>query len=119
MSSKEESKIRQHIDGTLDLDKNWYNVFNWGNEKLLHYRDFFKNKNKITDWDIRVNTIHSVKGAEADNVVIMMDITKHVDTNIQYNPDSEHRVFYVGVTRAKKKVYIVNSTSRYEYKIGE
>ncbi len=52
---------------------------------------------------------------KADNVIMMMDMTKSTFANLQKNPDSEHRVFYVGATRAKKRLYIMYSGSRVSY----
>ena len=37
----------------------------------------------------------------------------------QVNKDTEHRLFFVGVTRAKNKLYIMNQDSEYQYNIGE
>ena len=93
----------------------WYESFNWPVEKINYIRDLIERKVKISEPKISIGTIHSVKGAEADNVVILLDVTKSVHENIQRQPDAEHRVFYVGCTRAKKNLYIVNSNSRYAY----
>lgn len=65
---------------------------------------------------IRVNTIHTVKGAEAENVVILSDITQRIEENMFENPDDEHRVFYVAATRASKRLFLVTNTlSKYSY----
>lgn len=53
---------------------------------------------------VRVGTIHSVKGQEADNVMIRAASTKKCSDS---DPDEERRVAYVGVTRARKKLVIV------------
>ena len=49
---------------------------------------------------IRVSTIHKAKGGEADNVALLLDSTKACTE--QWDQDPEYRVFYVGMTRAKK-----------------
>lgn len=59
---------------------------------------------------IRVGTIHSVKGAEADNVVLLTTIGKRVEQGME-NPDQadeEHRIAYVAVTRTRRNLYVVN-----------
>ena len=59
---------------------------------------------------IRVGTIHSVKGAEADNVVFLTTIGARVEQGME-NPDQadeEHRIAYVAVTRARRNLYVVN-----------
>jgi DNA helicase-2/ATP-dependent DNA helicase PcrA len=54
-----------------------------------------------------VSTIHGVKGGEADHVVVFTDLAKRSYAEYTKNPDDEIRVFYVGVTRAKKHLHIV------------
>ena len=34
------------------------------------------------------------------------------------DPDPEHRTFFVGITRAKEKLFIVNQDYEYQYNIG-
>lgn len=63
--------------------------------------------NKLDDaTNIEVNTIHSSKGREADNVVVLPDMTSTSYYSYNKDPDNEHRVFYVACTRAKKTLYI-------------
>jgi superfamily I DNA/RNA helicase len=60
---------------------------------------------------IRVGTIHSVKGMEADNVALLTTVAKRVEQGRDDCPaqhDEECRVAYVGVTRARRNLYIVN-----------
>lgn len=54
-----------------------------------------------------VSTIHGVKGGEADQVVLFTDLAKKSYNAYSSNPDDETRVFYVGITRAKKHLHIV------------
>jgi DNA helicase-2/ATP-dependent DNA helicase PcrA len=63
---------------------------------------------------VRIGTVHSVKGAEADNVVLMSDISERVTYGARIDPDSEHRVQYVGVTRAFNALHVIlPQTSRH------
>jgi len=55
---------------------------------------------------IRISTIHGVKGMEADNVVILPDLSYLTEREYRQDPDNEHRVFYVAATRARKCLYI-------------
>ena len=64
---------------------------------------------------INISTIHAVKGGEADNVVIRTDITKASMLQMNMDEDIEHRIFYVAVTRAKKNVYVMLPTQKYNY----
>lgn len=54
---------------------------------------------------VLVSTIHASKGMEADHVILMNGMAERVWRNVDEN---EHRVWYVGVTRAKHKLDIVN-----------
>ena len=62
---------------------------------------------------ITVSTIHGAKGGEADNVILMTDLTAAADNERQIEPDNLNRVFYVGVTRTRKKLYIVEPENTY------
>ena len=44
---------------------------------------------------IKISTIHSMKGGECDNVVVIPDLSPAAYNAYNENPDSEHRVFYV------------------------
>lgn len=66
---------------------------------------------------IRVSTIHSVKGGEADNVVICSDMAPRSYAEMESDPDSEHRVWYVAVTRARERLIIIQPKTNYHYKI--
>jgi superfamily I DNA/RNA helicase len=59
---------------------------------------------------VRVGTIHSVKGAEADNVAILTTTSKRVEQGDedQNQHDEECRIAYVAVTRAKRNLYVIN-----------
>jgi DNA helicase-2/ATP-dependent DNA helicase PcrA len=57
---------------------------------------------------ITISTIHGSKGGEADNVILFTDISTAADKARSLDPDDMHRVFYVGVTRARENLYIVD-----------
>jgi superfamily I DNA/RNA helicase len=58
---------------------------------------------------IRISTIHAAKGGEADNVVLLTDMSQRTYRGYQADPDDEQRVFYVGMTRAKKRLTVIDS----------
>jgi DNA helicase II / ATP-dependent DNA helicase PcrA len=62
---------------------------------------------------IRISTIHGAKGGEADNVLLFTDIGRRAYESMAIDSDSETRVFYVGVTRAKHSLYIVEPATKY------
>ena len=66
---------------------------------------------------VNISTIHGVKGGEADNVVLLPDMAWRTYRDYQQEPDDEHRVFYVAVTRARHALYIAAPGSRWAYDI--
>lgn len=56
---------------------------------------------------IKVSTIHGAKGGEATNVVLFTDMSLKTYNGMLINYDDEVRVFYVGITRAKENLFIV------------
>ena len=59
---------------------------------------------------IRISTIHKAKGGEADNVALLLDSTKACVESL--DQDSEVRTFYVGATRAKQSLHLIESTTK-------
>jgi DNA helicase-2/ATP-dependent DNA helicase PcrA len=58
---------------------------------------------------VRLSTIHSAKGGEADHVVLMTEMARRTYREMETNPDDERRVWYVGVTRTRDHLTVVNS----------
>lgn len=86
----------------------------WDADKLQFARDCYRKGSFYGEPNINISTIHTVKGDEADVVVLMSDISRAVESQLDVDPDSEHRVFYVAVTRAKEKLLIIEpQTKRY------
>jgi superfamily I DNA/RNA helicase len=64
---------------------------------------------------ITVSTIHSMKGGECDNVVVVPDLSRAAYREYQQNPNTEHRVYYVATTRAKKSLHIMEPSTPEHY----
>lgn len=56
---------------------------------------------------IRISTIHSAKGAEATNVLLVTDHPQKQGAKTVLEEDDEKRVFYVGLTRAKRELHLI------------
>ena len=96
-------------DHGLQTQDVWYKAFAGLDIDTENYiRNMLANDEKITQNPrITLSTIHAAKGGEADNVLILPDITKSAVDNDDINPDELHRLFYVAVTRAKKSLHIL------------
>lgn len=70
--------------------------------------------------DVRVGTIHSVKGSEADNVILCVDASSTVSRarQTQEGEDEERRISYVGISRARKNLYLAHTENRTRIPIG-
>ena len=115
--------LREHLKENLftkTLD--WYDVLNAKGiqKKIIYLRQVMRDGHKLDDKPrIEVSTIHASKGGERDNVMLLTDLSYgpyKSSRETQQGRDDEARVFYVGATRAKKKLVIVHTTeAQYEY----
>ena len=89
----------------------WYEVFKSDPEECLYIREMLRNKEELSKpARVKLSTIHAAKGGEATNVLLILDNTKKIREAIDKSEDKhdeEHRVWYVGVTRAKQNLYIM------------
>ena len=68
---------------------------------------------KMCSWtpQVLVSTIHHVKGGEAENVALMLDTTKRTYRNIYDNLDEELHILYVGITRTRENLFLIDSSN--------
>jgi len=66
---------------------------------------------------IKLSTIHSSKGGEGEHVVLIPDMAGRTSADAEKDMDAEHRVWYVGVTRTKEKLTIMNPVYKNYYPI--
>lgn len=71
--------------------------------------------------NIIIDTIHSVKGGEANNVLIYSKANWLSDYNNKNKSEKsdESRVYYTGVTRAKDTIHLLSTDHKYNYPIGK
>lgn len=97
-------------------ENTWMNVLEILPKKREYLRSCLANKESLfTKPRITISTIHRAKGGEADHVVLISDITQNPWH--QLNTDSEKRVLYVALTRAKESLTIVQPASNKHYRI--
>ncbi|MAP75509.1 MAG: hypothetical protein CMK80_00300 [Pseudomonadales bacterium] len=110
-----EDKIIKEIKeytGDVEWNKNkdWFDAFVEADEKeKLYIKNMLDNKEDLnTNARIWLSTIHAAKGGEEDNVILCLDMGKKILKSIkrsQDKNDEEHRVWYVGTTRARNNLY--------------
>jgi DNA helicase-2/ATP-dependent DNA helicase PcrA len=91
----------------------WFEAFDTVSDFQKEYvRAMLRRGEKITKQPrIRLSTIHGAKGGEADNVLLLTDVSMKAYQQWQRNPDDELRVLYVGLTRAKQRLHIVQPST--------
>ena len=105
----------------VSRDKPWFEALkNIPITKSIYIRAVLRRGENIRKQPrIKLSTIHGSKGGEADNVMLLTDLSYgpyKSSTETQQGRDDEARVFYVGMTRAKKKLVIVRRTdAQFEY----
>ena len=110
MSEEEGYYIEKcRADHGLQTQDVWFKAFAGLDTNTENYiRNMLANKEKISQTPrITLSTIHGAKGGEADNVLLLPDITKSALDHNDIDPDELHRLFYVAVTRAKKALHIL------------
>jgi len=100
----------------LATDDVWYNAFNNAPSKKVNYiRKMRQNGEQLNKKPrILLSTIHGVKGGEADNVILLTDLSRQTLREYERVPDDVNRLFYVGATRTKEHLHIVEPKDIYK-----
>jgi len=107
--------VRDNLGLLQAGDIRWHQVLDKISRDMQHYLlNALRRGDNVKNPRIKVSTIHSMKGGEADNILVIPDLSYAADREYQENPSTEHRVFYVAVTRAKKTLHLMEPmTDRY------
>ncbi len=93
------------------LKLKWYEAFQLDLDDSLYIRKMLERKEPLShSARVTLSTIHTAKGGEADNVLLILDSSRRTLESLQKSlekQDEEHRVWYVGVTRAKQNLYLM------------
>ena len=110
MADKEEYELEELVihHGLLMAGRPWDVAFDKvGNRDKEYLRAIEMRGNVSTNPQLHLSTIHGAKGGEADNVMLLTDLSRKSQEAMEKDSDDECRVFYVGATRARKQLHIV------------
>lgn len=101
--------IQHYSKGVKPKSLPWHDAFtNMPLKSREYYRAILRRGGNLRrDPNILIETIHSVKGGEADSVVMLLDMSYKTWKHYQKDSDDENRVFYVGATRARENLHLV------------
>ena len=99
--------LKKHYN--LKTNDEWYRAFDDAGQTRVNYlRKMRANGESLNKKPrIELSTIHAAKGGESQNVVLLTDLTQTTMNTYERNPDDENRLFYVGATRTKENLHIV------------
>ena len=105
--------------------KPWYWILrrNFKPKQVRHFiRLLRRYGQKELDKDplITIDTIHSVKGGEANHVVLYSkgNYPSDYETKNRQEKSDERKVWYTGATRAKKTLHLLRTDYKFNYPIG-
>ena len=107
----------------LDLTLPWQKAFTKVSPTQIDYMEAMINNGEDLSQEprIKVSTIHGAKGGEATNVVLFLNQTTNTMAGAKKSSrkqDEEYRVWYVGVTRSAKNLYLIKANNKSkEFKI--
>ena len=101
--------------GLMYYDKDWPEALERISDEDRLYIEKAIKTDDISLPRVTISTIHGAKGGEAENVVLMSDMGYKAFSAMAFSPDMEHRTWYVGVTRTKMNLFILEPETQYSY----
>ena len=100
----------------LKTDVVWFEAFDDAPSRDVQYlRKMRSNGEKLNKGPrITLSTIHGAKGGESQNVVLLTDLSENTMKAYEKNADDENRLFYVGATRTKEHLHIIEPKQKYK-----
>ena len=93
----------------LKTNSVWFEAFDAAPRREINYLKQMRRRGEKLNQAPRItlSTIHGAKGGEAENVVLLTDLSFNTMKSYEKNPDDENRLFYVGATRTKEHLHII------------
>ncbi len=110
-------EVLPHLSSSITSQTPWHEVIKVSERELIYIASVRRMGESILTGKprIRISTIHKAKGGEADNVALLLDSSKACTESP--DQESEARTFYVGLTRARNELHIIESQNRYGFQL--
>ena len=110
--------------GLMTTEKEWWKVLDrkFTTRDLDYFENMLNKGIELNDKShIIIDTIHAVKGGEADNVLIYEKANwpSNFSNKNGVEKMAEARVWYTGVTRAKKTLHFLSTNHEYYFPMGK
>jgi len=101
-------KIKDGLDKFIDICTFRSKAVSEATAKSLYKTTIKKWGTKILEKgaSVKLASMHYSKGLEANDVLVLPDMTYASYQNFRLNPEDERRIFYVGASRAKERLFI-------------
>lgn len=90
----------------ISVGKEWQEVLDKPKAKIAFYERLFSNGG-LEKEPVLLETFHSSKGTEKDNVIVSPDLSLRVSNEFEKQRDAELRCLYVGMTRTKSRLTLL------------
>ena len=111
-------QARDTLGLLVEGDTRWHRALNKIDLETKNYvLNALKRKDNVKNPRIKISTIHSMKGGECDNIVIVPDLSYAAHKTYRRDPSIEHRVYYVAVTRTKQSLHIMMPETKEFYEM--
>ena len=102
----------------FNLDLNWIDAIAMSGSMQSYIRALRARGESLTDTPrITASTIHGVKGGEADNVVIMQQLSRRTHKAWIEGDPQEIRTLFTAMSRAKDRLIFLNSQNQVSYQV--
>ena len=117
VSMSDVQRLMEQQEDLFGEHKPWFEVLRIPEKDRIYIQSVLRAGEKFDSDNprIKLSTIHKAKGGEADNVALMLETSRACQT--MNDPDSEVRTFYVGMTRAKHNLHLIEGRGRWRFQI--
>lgn len=123
--NRDAAEVLRILDAVQESAKEFGNIADWYAHIAAYTKkldDTVREKGQVLKGKVMVSTLHASKGLEYDSVFILDVNERIIPHEKSTDPEAieeERRMFYVGMTRAIKKLHLFSVSERYGKKMEE